>query len=229
MSHVRQRLLLATAVVAVFGTLALADNWWGWDGQAGHYGYHWAHTSNPFTVPLGNNLTTTNWQSHLSQASSDWSVSSVLDTAIVAGSSPNKRCRARGGTVQVCNGTYGYNGWLGVATVWIDRENHIVQGTVKVNDSYFNLSTYNNSAERQHVLCQEIGHTLGLDHQDESGASLNTCMDYYHNTSNTDTKSNDTELARLLHAGLGDVCSHRHLQHVIDCRGSQAAPRHVAA
>jgi hypothetical protein len=39
------------------------------------------------------------------------------------------------------------------------------------------------------VLCQEVGHTFGLDHQDESGISLNTCMDYYHNTSNSDTKS----------------------------------------
>jgi hypothetical protein len=41
----------------------------------------------------------------------------------------------------------------------------------------------------QHVICQEIGHTFGLDHQSETGASLNTCMDYYHNTSASDTKS----------------------------------------
>ena len=41
----------------------------------------------------------------------------------------------------------------------------------------------------QHVICQEIGHTFGLDHQSETGASLNTCMDYYHDTSASDTKS----------------------------------------
>lgn len=28
------------------------------------------------------------------------------------------------------------------------------------------------------MMCQEIGHDFGLDHQDESGADLNTCMDY---------------------------------------------------
>lgn len=39
------------------------------------------------------------------------------------------------------------------------------------------------------MICQEVGHTFGLDHQDESGISLNTCMDYYHNTSALDTKS----------------------------------------
>jgi len=41
----------------------------------------------------------------------------------------------------------------------------------------------------QHVICQEIGHTFGLDHQSTDGTSLNTCMDYYHNTSASDTKS----------------------------------------
>lgn len=41
----------------------------------------------------------------------------------------------------------------------------------------------------QHVICQEIGHTFGLDHQSTDGSSLNTCMDYYHNTSAKDTKS----------------------------------------
>ena len=62
---------------------------------------------------------------------------------------------------------------------------------MKNNDYYFGSSTYqyNNEAEKLHVICQEIGHTFGLDHQDESGISLNTCMDYYHNTSNSDTKS----------------------------------------
>jgi hypothetical protein len=62
---------------------------------------------------------------------------------------------------------------------------------VKNNDFYFGNSSYayNNTAEMQHVICQEIGHTFGLDHQDESGISLNTCMDYYHNTSASDTQS----------------------------------------
>lgn len=82
-------------------------------------------------------------------------------------------------------------GWLGVAQIWITGGVHIKQGTVKNNDYYFGSSSYqyNNEAEKRHVICQEVGHTLGLDHQSTSGASLNTCMDYYHNTSNTDTKS----------------------------------------
>ena len=43
--------------------------------------------------------------------------------------------------------------------------------------------------EGPRVLAHEIGHTFGLDHQSTDGTSLNTCMDYYHNTSASDTAS----------------------------------------
>ena len=115
----------------------------------------------------------------------------MLDTTVVAGGTRPKNCRPTSGRVEVCNASYGNTGWLGVAQIWLTGSVHIVQGTVKNNDYYFGSSTYayNNTAEMQHVICQEIGHTLGLDHQSTDGSSLNTCMDYYHNTSASDTKS----------------------------------------
>jgi hypothetical protein len=81
--------------------------------------------------------------------------------------------------VEVCNTTYGNNGWLGVASIWANGD-HITQGTVKLNDTYFNTATYNTTAWRNLVSCQEVGHTFGLDHQDENfnNANLGTCMDY---------------------------------------------------
>jgi hypothetical protein len=51
-----------------------------------------------------------------------------------------------------------------------------------MNDSYFSSSTYNNPNEKLHVMCQEVAHTFGLDHQSTDGSSLNTCMDYFSNT-----------------------------------------------
>jgi hypothetical protein len=51
-----------------------------------------------------------------------------------------------------------------------------------MNDTYFNTPTYNNTNEREHVMCQEVAHTFGLDHQSTDGSSLNTCMDYFSNT-----------------------------------------------
>lgn len=158
------------AILAAFPFSAGASHSWG--------SYHWARTANPFTVKLGDNLTS-NWDSYLSTTSSDWSKSTVLDTTIVAGSTTGRRCRATTGRVEVCNASYGNNGWLGIASIWASG-NHITQGTVKVNDTYFNTATYNTPAWRNLVMCQEVGHTFGLAHQDENfnNANLGTCMDY---------------------------------------------------
>jgi hypothetical protein len=146
--------------------------------------YHWARTSNPFTLKLGNNLSS-GWGTYLNVASSDaanpdWSDSSVLNTTVVPGQTTGAKCAPTSGRVEVCNAAYGTNGWLGVAQIWIGRRNHIVAGTTKVNDTYFSTATYNTPAWKQLVMCQEVGHTFGLDHQDErfNNPNLGSCMDY---------------------------------------------------
>ena len=170
----RTKLLAAATAAAVatltFATTAQANHPWG--------GYHWARTSNPFALKLGDNLSS-NWKSYLTTASTDWSTSSVLDTTVVAGQS-NNSCRATSGRVEVCNRTYGNNGWLGLASISVTGSTHISSGTVKLNDTYFNTATYNTPSWRTLVTCQEVGHTFGLGHQDENqtNPNLGTCMDY---------------------------------------------------
>nr|MBA2444989.1 hypothetical protein [Nocardioidaceae bacterium] len=143
--------------------------------------YHWARTSNPFTVKLGDNVDS-RWDSYLATSSTDWSKSTVLDTVIVAGGTTGKRCAATLGRVEVCNAAYGQRGWLGLASINISGS-HITQGTVKLNDTYFDTAKYNTPAWRNLVMCQEVGHDFGLDHQDEdfNNADLGTCMDYSNN------------------------------------------------
>src|SRR5262249_11160150 len=101
---ISRRMLIVVLVLAVFASFeaeSYASHSWG--------GYLWARTSNPFTLKLGDNLTSADWKSHLAQTSSDWnspakfSTTSPLTTAIFAGQS-NKRCSAVAGTTQVCNG-----------------------------------------------------------------------------------------------------------------------------
>lgn len=164
--------------------------------------YHWARTTPQFTLKLGNNLTSADWRSHLSQTSADWnSGGTPVLTSIVAGTS-NKRCAMVSGTTQVCNGTYGNNGWLGLASINVTGGEHITQGSAKMNDTYFNTSTYNNPNERLHVMCQEVAHTFGLAHQSEDGSSQNSCMDYFSNTgpnagSTLSTKPNKHDFDQL--------------------------------
>ena len=161
---------VALAVLTFPGT-AQASHSWG--------GYHWARTANPFTLQLGDNVTS-QWDSSLAGASTDWSKSTVLDTKIVAGATSPKNCRATTGRVEVCNSTYGNTGWLGIASISVTGGTHITQGTVKLNDTYFNTAQYNTPAWRNMVTCQEVGHTFGLNHQDENfdNANLGSCMDY---------------------------------------------------
>jgi hypothetical protein len=179
MNHKMQKsVALKTLLFTLFGGLFLflattpasANHSWG--------GYHWARKSNPFTLKLGDNLSSA-WKPYLNTTSSDWSISSVLDTTIVPGNTTARRCRPTAGMVEVCNYRYGNNGWLGIAQVWVSGS-HITQGTTKLNDTYFNTTKYNTPAWRSLVMCQEVGHTLGLDHQDEnfSNTPLGSCMDY---------------------------------------------------
>jgi hypothetical protein len=165
--------------------------------------YHWARTSNPFPLKLGDNVTGA-WDSYLRSASSDWNTSTVLNTNVVSGSSNPKNCRAVAGQVEICNSKYGNNGWLGIATIWASG-NHITQGTVKMNDTYFASAKYNTPTWRQFVMCQEIGHTFGLDHQDEifDNANLGTCMDYTNNpTSNQKPNTHDFEMLESIYSHL---------------------------
>lgn len=181
---------------AGFPTVGSADHSWG--------GYHWARTANPFTLKLGDNVSSV-WDSYLATTSADWSTSSVLNTTIVPGSSTGKLCRSANGRVEVCNYGYGNTGWLGVAQIWV-RGTHITRGTVKVNDTYHNAPPYSDRAWRNLVMCQEVGHTFGLDHQDEEfdNPNLGTCMDYTSNPigppSNEHPNAHDYEQLELIYA-----------------------------
>lgn len=169
--------------------------------------YHWARATPSFTLLLGNNLTP-NWGSYLAQTSTDWSLSSVLDTTVVAGKTNDgrgkntpKNCNPTAGRGEVCNAKYGLNGWLGIASIWASGS-HITAGTVKLNDTYFSTPTYNTSAWKNLVTCQEVGHIFGLGHQDENftNQNLNTCMDYTNNPeSNQHPNTHDYDMLATIY------------------------------
>jgi len=169
--------LLVAATAASLALLALPG-----PAQASHAwgNYHWARTSNPFTVELDDNVSSA-WDGYLATASSDWTASSVLNTTILQGSFGSRySCSPNTGHVEVCNYPYGQNGWLGLASISITTGNHISRGYAKMNDTYMTVSPYNTAAYHRLVMCQEVGHTFGLAHQDENqtNPNLGTCMDY---------------------------------------------------
>lgn len=165
-------LAVGVALAAVSAPV-LADHSWG--------GYHWARTTSELNVPVGDNVDS-RWDSYLVEAVNDWNASTVIQSPLVAGTTNPKQCRPVSGTIQACNSKYGRTGWLGIAQIWLSN-GHISQGITKVNDTYFDTATYNKPEWRRLVMCQEIGHDYGLDHQDETfdNPNLGTCQDYTNN------------------------------------------------
>jgi hypothetical protein len=184
--------LITLVVVSGFSGSVNALHSWG--------NYHWARQSNPFTLKLGSNLSTS-WAPYLVTASNDWSQSDILDTVVVTGTKNPKTCKPTLGQAEICNASYGRNGWLGLAQIWVSGS-HITQGVVKMNDTYMSKAPYNTAAEKNHVMCQEVGHIFGLGHQDESGADLGTCMDYSMSTNSQHPNAHDYEQLQQIYSHL---------------------------
>jgi len=163
--------------------------------------YHWARTTASFTLKVVDS-TTTDWDSELNTALQLWSVAPVLDATVASSDDSNKtrkRCQTVRGQMRVCNAAYGQNGWLGLATIGLDSQGHIDRGTAKMNDSY---DWYWTPEEKNHVMCQEIGHVFGLTHTSEDGTSQQTCMDYSTSPDSQWPNDHDYEELALIYSHL---------------------------
>lgn len=182
---------LVAGTIAATGSMA-AHSW---------SSYHWARTANPMplimvdSVSGGGSGATEQWDFTLDQAQSEWNRSNVLDLIIEQGDESRrarKKCSAIAGKLRACNAAYGQNGWLGLASINLDSNGHITQGTAKENDSY-NSYWDANPGERENVMCQEIGHVFGLDHTSTDGSDQNTCMDYSNSATVTGINQHDIQ------------------------------------
>lgn len=192
------RFSLVCALV-VMSVSTHADHSWG--------NYHWARTTSSFDLTIINS-TTSDWDGYVSQAISDWSDSTVLNMVDLSGNT-NKRvrrqCKGGSGKVRICNLAYGQNGWLGIAGISIDSEGHITTGYTKLNDSYFSWVFYDKPGWKQSVTCQELGHNVGLGHQDAdfNNESLVSCMDYQ-NPPHEDPNDHDYEQLAIIYGHTDD-------------------------
>ena len=177
-------LLCASAVLCTSLSVS-ADHQWST--------YHWATTTGIVNLPVIDS-STSDWQGSLDESISRWDQSNSINQTVEEGSTSRKdrkRCNAVSGKMKVCNASYGFNGWSGLASINLDADGHIIQGTAKMNDSYMAGEI---EAERNHVMCQEIGHVYGLHHTSEDGSSQQTCMDYSSDVNSQWPNAHDYEL-----------------------------------
>ena len=188
------RLALCAGVASVLAIASTANASHSWNN------YHWARTAQNFPLQVIDS-TTPDWDGELAQTVADWSKSTALNLTVTSfddSSRTRRRCNAEIGQIRVCNDSYGNNGWLGLASINIDSNGHITQGTAKMNDSY--SSYFAVQDERDHVMCQEVGHLFGLGHTSEDGSSQNTCMDYSSSPNSTRPNQHDYDQLASIYA-----------------------------
>jgi hypothetical protein len=179
-----KKLFLATTLAAL-SSAVIADHQWA--------DYHWATMSGDLNLQVIDNVTS-DWQGSFETSISKWNQASPISQTVEAGSDSSKdrkRCSAVTGKMKVCNASYGFNGWAGLASINLDSNGHISQGVAKMNDSYMASDT---EANRNHVMCQEIGHVYGLGHTSEDGSSQSTCMDYSNSNNSQWPNNHDYQL-----------------------------------
>ena len=106
-----------------------------------------------------------------SLCSTDWDANVEIDSGVFI---PNE--------IHVCNDFFGVDiGWVGLSITWfIPATGEIIVAQTLLNDDFLQdpgNTTWFNNAARQLVVCQEVGHGLGVDHQ--NGRNKQTCMNRF--------------------------------------------------
>lgn len=154
--------LLAFLLLLFMTPVAEAGHKWICSGDTA---YHWSSTS--VTVQPADEQTASGG---LGRDEDDYHV--AYDNAVLLWDSTSMSLSySSSGDVELFYDTYGANGWLGLAT--ISPSNCVIQSaTAQLNDTYLGNGSYSQTAV-DHVACQEVGHTFGLDHNRNAN---DTCM-----------------------------------------------------
>ena len=126
------------------------------------------------------------YSDYLYSALEDWSKSDMLSIETV--NLENNECSSAPiqyeGYINVVHDNLPWHQWIGLTTWEVDADNYVSSALVRFNDhKLFNKDREaytSNVASRQMAVCHELGHAVGLPHQDENENNINSgsCMDY---------------------------------------------------
>ena len=172
------RLATACGVAAAltFGAVLVADHSWG--------GYHWARTTASFNLTIVNS-TTSDWDPYVSQA-----IGRLVKFERAQHGRRSQRIYRRPGiavsaadpqapSASAISHTASTAGWVSRGFPSTPPGTSL-PATRSSTTPISVRRRYNQPDWKQSVACQELGHNIGLYHQDEDfdNVSLESCMDY---------------------------------------------------
>ncbi|WP_405594478.1 M43 family zinc metalloprotease [Streptomyces sp. NBC_01410] len=159
--------LTAFGLAALGADPAMADHINPWDR-------YWQKTGpGPIEVPVIDS-TSPKWKPHLQGAVEKWNENPDIKAKIVPGENDletRQKCERIKGAVHVCDDDLGDDGNRGGAAFEDARNGTPIESVeLKLNNFYLD----NEPEEvKQHDVCHEIGHSLGLGHQYAAGTCMN--------------------------------------------------------
>lgn len=136
----------------------------------------WPNKGKGLSLLIQNSLSD-DWDKYFNVAVDEWNEADSLSLSTKVSKNKDQYCNSHvEGIMVVCNDFYGKNGWTGLNELYL-QGNNISGSVARMNESYLNGS---GDAERQYVMCHEIGHGFGLPHRDENANNpdLGSCLDY---------------------------------------------------
>lgn len=171
---------------------------------------HWSHSTLPFQLPIVNQASS-NWRRPLALTIEKWGAAKVVNYKIVKGST-RQFCDMFAEGMKLCSYS-AQDEWLALAVyVQGPTSEHILGGTVKLNDYYFFTrgSEYNTDAWRNNQLCHWLGWTLGVNF-DFNQTKSDSCMNVYTNFDTVsyqqDPSMNDYNDLKTIYNHLDDTSS----------------------
>ena len=158
------------------------DNWGKGDGSAQGEFSQWRNNKKGLELTIRNALSSS-WDPFFVEAVRDWNAAPAL-LLTTEDASEDPECDEVRGIMKVCNNFYGKTGWTGLNEVYFEGKN-IAASVAKMNEDYLSTSS-TTEAEKQYVMCHELGHGFGLPHRDEiaNNPDLGSCLDYTYRFAN---------------------------------------------
>ena len=185
MKLMNRKKILPVAVMFMVGmvvgtSLVYASHAWRCRGKIA---YHWASRTVGVAGPVEETA-----DNSVVRSVQDYTSAFNGSTSSQVWDSPNTVINLVGGSnLRLFYDSYGQNGWLGLATIF--PSNCVIgSASSKLNDSYLRDTARYSQTAIDHVSCQEVGHTFGLNH----------------NRNDTDTCMNDTVLTAGNHINQHD-------------------------